>query len=52
MMELHKMQAQTEALEQQWLHLNSFIDFRYEAVEISINTTTGLLLIHISLKNV
>ena len=50
MIELHKLQAQTEASEQQWLNLTCFIGFRYETVEISINTTKGLFPITISDK--
>ena len=42
MMGFHKIRTQTEASEQQWLNYTSFIGFKYEAVEISINTTEGL----------
>ena len=44
------MRAQTEASKQQLLNYTGFIGFRYEAVDISINTTEGLFLINISDK--
>ena len=50
MIEFHKIQTQIGVLEQQWLNWTSFIGFRSEAVEISINTTEGLFLIKISDK--
>ena len=40
-MEFHKIQTQLKESEQQWLNQTGFIGFRYEAVEISINTTEG-----------
>ena len=39
MMEFYKIWIQIEALEQQWFNKTGFVDFRYEAVEISVNTT-------------
>ena len=50
MIEFHKIQTQIGVLEQQWLNWTSFIGFRSEIVEISINTTEGLFLIKISDK--
>ena len=48
MMEVHKIRVQTEALEQQRFHQTSFIDFRYAAVKISINTTEGLFPVNLT----
>ena len=50
MMEFHKIWTQIEASEQQWFNETGFVGFRYEAVEISINTTEGLFPINISEK--
>ena len=50
MTEFHKIRTQIEASEQQWFNKTGFVGFRYEGVEISINTTEGLFLINISDK--
>ena len=49
-MEFHKIQTQIEGSEQQWLNQTGFIGFRYDAVEISINTTEGYFPIIVSDK--
>ena len=50
MMEFQKIWTQIEAWEQQWFSWTGFVGFRYEAVEISINTTESLFPINISNK--
>ena len=44
------MRTQIEASEHQWFNWTGFVGFRYEAVEISINTTEGLFSRNISDK--
>ena len=49
-MEFHKILAQIEASEQQWLNWTLFIGFRYEAMEVSINTSESLFPMNVSGK--